>query len=150
MYRSLGHLQRERQQSYIIAIYANSMQARLPLPLHLTLAQDPSSLPSRQQRLGIPEVRPINHCFRHFDRLRRPTLASPYSHAFQRRLPATQPPAAHQNIPQKEQHCGWREEHKRSHVDAFGWPSHDQRDSIATWRILIAPTLMKRQKMPYL
>jgi hypothetical protein len=30
--------------------------ARFPLPLHLPLAEDPASLPTRQQRLGIPEV----------------------------------------------------------------------------------------------
>ncbi|OCT50643.1 RING-box protein 1A [Cladophialophora carrionii] len=33
--------------------------ACLPFPLHLTLAEDPTSLPTRQQRLGVPEVRKI-------------------------------------------------------------------------------------------
>lgn len=37
------------------------LAARLPLPLHLTLAQDTPSLPSRQPRLGIPEVRAVNN-----------------------------------------------------------------------------------------
>ncbi|KAF3076071.1 RING-box protein 1 [Trichoderma lentiforme] len=31
-----------------------------PLPLHFTMAKGPISLPSRQQRLGIPKVRSIN------------------------------------------------------------------------------------------
>jgi hypothetical protein len=31
--------------------------ARIPLPLHLPMAQDPPSVSSRQPRLGVPEVR---------------------------------------------------------------------------------------------
>lgn len=34
--------------------------ARLSFPLHLTLAQDSSSLSLRQPRLGIPEIRKMN------------------------------------------------------------------------------------------
>uniref|UniRef100_A0A0E0K482 Uncharacterized protein n=1 Tax=Oryza punctata TaxID=4537 RepID=A0A0E0K482_ORYPU len=33
-----------------------SLQPCIPLPLHQPLAQDPSSVPSRQQRVGVPEV----------------------------------------------------------------------------------------------
>lgn len=40
-------------------VLANMFAARLPLPLHLTLAQDPSGLPARQSRLGVPEVRTL-------------------------------------------------------------------------------------------
>ena len=36
-----------------------STLARISLPLHLPLAKDPSSLPSRQPGLGVPEVRKI-------------------------------------------------------------------------------------------
>lgn len=36
--------------------------ACFPLPLHLTLAQDPSGVPPRQSRLGVPEVRSLS-CF---------------------------------------------------------------------------------------
>ena len=36
--------------------------ARLPLPLHLAVAQDTPSLPPRQQGLGVPEVRPVGVC----------------------------------------------------------------------------------------
>ncbi|GMT22172.1 hypothetical protein PFISCL1PPCAC_13469, partial [Pristionchus fissidentatus] len=35
------------------------LQPRLPLPLHLPLAQDPPGVPSRQQRVGVPEVRSL-------------------------------------------------------------------------------------------
>ena len=35
------------------------VQPRLPLPLHLALAQDASSLPARQSRLGVPEIRTL-------------------------------------------------------------------------------------------
>lgn len=34
--------------------------ARLPLPLHLTLAKDSTSLPLGQPRLGIPEIRTMS------------------------------------------------------------------------------------------
>ena len=34
--------------------------ARIPFPLHLALAEDPTSLPPGQQRLGVPKVRPLN------------------------------------------------------------------------------------------
>lgn len=33
--------------------------ARLPLPLHLAMAQDATGLPARQPGLGVPEVRPV-------------------------------------------------------------------------------------------
>ena len=33
--------------------------ARLPLPLHLALVEDQTSLPARQPRLGVPEVRKV-------------------------------------------------------------------------------------------
>ncbi|KAH8633418.1 putative ubiquitin ligase subunit protein [Alternaria alternata] len=36
------------------------MTARLPLPLHFTMAQDTPSVPARQPRLGVPEVWSIN------------------------------------------------------------------------------------------
>ena len=36
------------------------MTARLPLPLHFTMAQDQTSLPVRQPRLGVPKIRPID------------------------------------------------------------------------------------------
>ena len=32
------------------------VQPCLPLPLHLSLAEDPTSLPSRQQGVGVPQV----------------------------------------------------------------------------------------------
>ncbi|KAK6436760.1 RING-box protein 1 [Oleoguttula sp. CCFEE 5521] len=35
---------------------ADTITARLPLPLHLTLAQDASGVSTRQQRLGVAEV----------------------------------------------------------------------------------------------
>jgi len=38
-----------------------NMQSRIPLSLHQSMAQDKTSLPARQQRLGIPEIRPIKH-----------------------------------------------------------------------------------------
>ncbi|GMT13424.1 hypothetical protein PFISCL1PPCAC_4721, partial [Pristionchus fissidentatus] len=39
------------------------VQPRLPLPLHLALAQDPSGVPPRQQRVGVPEVRSLRGCY---------------------------------------------------------------------------------------
>jgi len=150
MYRRLGHLQRKLLPTLISRHCTNLTQACLPLPLHLTLAQDPSSLPSGQQRLGIPKVRPINNRLCHLDRP--PTLASPHSTMHSsidfprsRHLPhITLYPEA-----QKEQLCGWREEHNPSDVDKFGLISHDQRDSITTWRIRVALTLMKGRNMPF-
>jgi hypothetical protein len=41
--------------------------ARVPLPLHLALAQDTTGLPARQPRLGVPEVRPINALHTHLN-----------------------------------------------------------------------------------
>ncbi|GMS82443.1 hypothetical protein PENTCL1PPCAC_4618, partial [Pristionchus entomophagus] len=49
------------------------LQPRLPLPLHLALAQDASGVPSRQPRVGVPEVRslrrhavgPVGYCIPH-------------------------------------------------------------------------------------
>ena len=35
------------------------VQPRLPLPLHLQVAQDQAGLPPRQQGLGVPEVRAL-------------------------------------------------------------------------------------------
>ena len=35
------------------------MIARLPLPLHLTLAQDETSVSFGQSRLGVPEIRAV-------------------------------------------------------------------------------------------
>jgi len=36
------------------------LQPRFPFPLHFTMAESQISLPSRQPRLGVPEIRPIN------------------------------------------------------------------------------------------
>ncbi|GMR35414.1 hypothetical protein PMAYCL1PPCAC_05609, partial [Pristionchus mayeri] len=36
------------------------LQPRLPLPLHLALAQDASGVPPRQPRVGVPEVRSLS------------------------------------------------------------------------------------------
>lgn len=33
--------------------------ARISFPLHFALAEDPTSLPPGQQRLGVPKVRPL-------------------------------------------------------------------------------------------
>jgi len=35
------------------------LQSRVPLSLHLALAQDQAGVPARQQGLGVPEVREI-------------------------------------------------------------------------------------------
>lgn len=83
MYRSLGHLQRKLPPTLINRHCTNLTQARLPLPLHLTLAQDPSGLPSGQQRLGISKVRQINNPFAtwidHLPLLHRTPLCIPAS-----------------------------------------------------------------------
>ncbi|GAK66930.1 uncharacterized protein PAN0_015c5154 [Moesziomyces antarcticus] len=39
---------------------ARDQTARLPLPLHLALAQDQTGLPTRQQRMGTSKVRPMS------------------------------------------------------------------------------------------
>jgi hypothetical protein len=81
--------------------------ARLPLPLHLALAEDSSSLPPGQQRLGIPKVRPINNRFRHLEPS--PTLASrtlPCIPASTSRDPAICCTSHYTHKAQKEQLCG--------------------------------------------
>jgi hypothetical protein len=36
------------------------VQPRVPLPLYLALAQDAAGVPAGQQRVGVPEVRPLS------------------------------------------------------------------------------------------
>lgn len=57
----MGDLQRECRASPVSFFEANSSlsPACLPLPLHLKMAQDPSSVPARQPRLGVPKVRTV-------------------------------------------------------------------------------------------
>lgn len=60
MYCCLGYLQREFPPLFKhIGLRLISTLACISLPLHLSLAKDPSSLPSRQPGLGVPEVRKI-------------------------------------------------------------------------------------------
>lgn len=37
--------------------------ARVPLPLHLSMVEDPPGLPARQPRLGIPEIWSLGFAF---------------------------------------------------------------------------------------
>jgi hypothetical protein len=61
VYRRLGNLQCKLLWNFVSALpKADRHLARFPLPLHFTLVEDASSLPSRQQRLGIPKVRSLN------------------------------------------------------------------------------------------
>lgn len=106
----------------------DSVQARFPLPLHLALVEDASSLPSRQQRLGVPKVRSINHHLRHLDQ--QSTLAPPPSTLhFSVDLPPFSHLSASYTIPkaQKEQLYGQREDYTRSYVDKPEEASHDQK-----------------------
>lgn len=43
--------------------------ARIPLPLHLPMAQDPTGMPTRQPRLGVPEVRTVDGAGRRLSRV---------------------------------------------------------------------------------
>jgi hypothetical protein len=66
----VGHLQREFLPIVCILeiMYYRERTARLPLPLHLPLAQDPPSMPAGQPRLGVPEVRPLRSLGNLWDR----------------------------------------------------------------------------------
>lgn len=59
MYGGLGNLQRGFLQEPGFKYELTSYLARISLPLHFTLAEDPTSLPPGQQRLGVPKVRPL-------------------------------------------------------------------------------------------
>jgi hypothetical protein len=110
MHRSLGHLQRKAPSISITSHVTDFTQARIPLPLHLALAEDSSSLPPGQQRLGIPKVRPINNRFRHSEPS--PTLASrtlPCIPASTSRDPAICRTSHYTHKAQKEQLCGQME-----------------------------------------
>ncbi|OOQ87602.1 hypothetical protein PEBR_15791 [Penicillium brasilianum] len=43
--------------------------ARIPLPLHLAMAEDPAGMPTRQPRLGVPEVRTVDGAGRRLSRV---------------------------------------------------------------------------------
>lgn len=62
VHSSLGHLQRTftslpLENHRLIIVHP---PACLPFPLHLSMAQDPPGVSSRQQGLGVPEVRPVS------------------------------------------------------------------------------------------
>lgn len=62
MYGGLGNLQRKLLEKTGLKYELTSNLARISLPLHFALAEDPTSLPSRQQGLGVPEVRSLDPC----------------------------------------------------------------------------------------
>jgi hypothetical protein len=53
----LGHLQ--RASASLCEFSQLTVTARIPLPLHLPMAQDAPSVSARQPRLGVPEVRSV-------------------------------------------------------------------------------------------
>lgn len=62
MHSRLGHLQRKFSSPHLangrlIIVFP---PACLPFPLHLSMAQDSPGVSSRQQGLGVPEVRPMS------------------------------------------------------------------------------------------
>lgn len=59
MHGGLGYLQREFLQKADLQYSLTLYLARIPLPLHFPLAEDQTSLPSGQQRLGVPKVRSL-------------------------------------------------------------------------------------------
>lgn len=60
VHRRLGYLQRELTAYYSTTGLMNiTTPARIPLPLHLAMVEDPPGLPARQPRLGVPEVRSV-------------------------------------------------------------------------------------------
>jgi hypothetical protein len=46
----------------VITFCTDNIQACFSFPLHLSMAEDSSSLPARQQRLGIPEIWSLESC----------------------------------------------------------------------------------------
>lgn len=69
MYRCLGHLQRKASRSRIYLFFfnvgeTNVLLACFPLPLHFTMAKGQIGLSPRQQRLGVPKVRPVDEARR--------------------------------------------------------------------------------------
>lgn len=59
VHRGLGHLQRMFERDITRRLWL-TITARISLPLHFPMAQDATSVPAGQPRLGIPEVRPIS------------------------------------------------------------------------------------------
>jgi hypothetical protein len=113
MHRSLGHLQCKAPPISINCHLTDLTQARFPFPLYLALAEDSPGLPSGQQRLGVPKVRPLNTRFRHMDPS--PTLASPHSTMHSSvDFPAIQPSAAHHTIPKGTERAARRIEGKHT------------------------------------
>lgn len=52
----MGYLQCKKMENPLVLHLLIIDPARLPLPLHFSLVEDTSSLPTRQQRLGVPKV----------------------------------------------------------------------------------------------
>ena len=64
MYGSLGDLQRKNSflrnsDEYLLILFLKSTAARIPFPLYLEMVEGPVGMPTGQQRLGVPKVRPI-------------------------------------------------------------------------------------------